>query len=269
VSLADVSPAADELWKLLVLGVVQGVSEFLPISSDGHLVLAQEALAFRGARLPVDVALHLGTLAVVLVAFRRDLAVLARDALAGRFTELRLLALGTLPAAAIGLGLRAYVAALFESGLAAALGLLATAVLLFLGERARTGAAPPGRALDWRAALWIGCAQAAAILPGVSRSGSTISLALLLGVESRAAARFSFLLSIPAVAGAVVLEVPALVREGGFGLDLLAAVAVTFVVGLGALRLLLTFLGRGAFRWCALYCALLGGGALAWFGTRG
>lgn len=254
--------ATPALGALLVLAVLQGVSEFLPISSDGHLVLAQQMMELPGPHLAIDVALHVGTLAAVLLVFRREVwAVLAR-ARAGERHELALLALGTVPAAVVGVGLEHVIEGLFSSARAAAAGLLVTAVFLWLGERARArgGAARP---LGWRDALWIGCAQALAILPGVSRSGSTIATAFLRGVAAPEAARFSFLLSIPAVGGAALMKVPGLVRDGGFGSELALAVLVTFAVGVLALRLLLAFLGRGAFRWCAMYCALLGGVTLA------
>lgn len=268
------SDDAPSLFALLVLGLVQGVSEFLPISSDGHLVLTQELLGFQGARLAVDVALHLGTLLAVLVVFRRDLAGLVRQALAGDWGEVRLLAIGTAPAAVVGLGLKHWIEALFQSGVAAALGLLVTAGFLWVGERARrrqdraASAPAPARALDWRDALWIGVFQSFAILPGVSRSGTTIATALVRGVEATAAARFSFLLSIPAVGGAVLLEVPGLVRADAFGSELVLAVGATFVVGVLALRTLLAFLGRGAFRWCAYYCVAVGLAALVWLALR-
>jgi len=251
------------LAALLVLALVQGVTEFLPVSSDGHLVLVQNWLAAGHGSLGMDVALHLGTLAAVLVVYRADLAALVRRLLAGDAREPLLILLATLPAAAVGLGLRAQIEGLFASSRVAALGLLATAVFLLLGERARRRAGPaPGRPIDWREALWIGAAQALAPLPGVSRSGTTIATGLMRGIEAPAAARFSFLLSIPAVAGAVVLEVPDLVREGGFGPELLLAVLVCFAVGVCALRFLIRFLGRGAFRWCAYYCLVLGTTAL-------
>jgi undecaprenyl-diphosphatase len=256
--------AAPELAALLVLALIQGISEFLPISSDGHLVLAQHLMGFAGPHLAVDVALHLGTLGAVLVVFRRDVAELVARLWTGDRRMLGLIALGTLPAAAAGLGFQDDVARLFQSGRAAALGLLVTAGFLWAGERARraVGTEHARGELGWRDALWIGSAQALALLPGVSRSGSTIATAFLRGVEPDAAARFSFLLSIPAVTGAVVLEVPALVRDGGFGLPLALAVLASFAVGVAALRFLLSFLGRGAFRWCALYCALAGAVAL-------
>jgi undecaprenyl-diphosphatase len=255
-----------ELLVALLLALVQGVTEFLPVSSDGHLVLTQELLEAPGPRLATDVALHLGTLGAVLLVFRRDLRGVLARALAGDWSEVRLLLLASIPAAAVGLGFREVFAVLFESARAAALGLLGTAALLAVGERARrrsAARAEPGLPVDWRGALWIGCFQALAILPGVSRSGATIAVALARGVSAQEAARFSFLLSIPAVSGAVALEVPGLVRAGGFGWPLGVAVLATFLVGVCALAFLLRFLGRGAFLWCALYCAVLGTAVLA------
>lgn len=268
---ADNTP---DLGALLVLALVQGVTEFLPVSSDGHLVLAQTLLGLTGSHLAVDVALHIGTLMAVLVVFRRDLLDVARRALAGDAREVGLLALGSLPAALCGLVFLEFIEGLFASGVAAAVGLLVTAAFLVVGERARRralaraapSAADPAadeeRPLGWRDALWIGSFQALAILPGVSRSGTTMATALVRGASPRSAARFSFLLSIPAVGGAVLLEVPRLVREGGFGPELGLAVVVTFGVGVLALSFLLRFLGRGAFGWCAGYCTALGLAAL-------
>lgn len=259
-------PAAPaELLPLLILALVQGITEFLPISSDGHLTLTQLAMGFEGPHLAIDVALHLGTLGSVLVVFRNDLWGLVRRALAGEWREPALLAFASLPAAIVGLGLRSVIEPLFALGVAAAWGLLGTAAFLWAGERSRRRADGSGRPIDWRDALWIGCAQALAILPGVSRSGTTIATALMRGTEANQAARFSFLLSVPAISGAVLLEIPELVRSGGFSLDLTLAVGASFAVGIVALRVLLTFLARGAFVWCALYCAALGTVALFLF----
>jgi len=252
-------PEGPGLAALLVLAVVQGITEFLPVSSDGHLVLVQNWLASGHGSLAMDVALHLGTLAAVLVVYRRDLVAMLVRLRSGDLGEPARIVLATLPATVVGLGLKDWIEGLFTSSRAAALGLFVTSAFLLLGERARRRAGPgPGRALDWREALWMGTAQALAPLPGVSRSGTTISTALMRGVGAAEAARFSFLMSIPAVAGAVLLEVPDLVREGGFGWELALAVLLCFAVGVAALRFLIRFLGRGAFRWCAYYCLVLG-----------
>lgn len=257
-------PPAPDLASLLWLALIQGISEFLPISSDGHLVLAQSVMGMSEPRLAIDVALHLGTLVAVLIVFRRDLGSVAARALGGEWSEVGLLLLGSIPAAVVGLGLKHVIEPLFSSGRAAALGLLVTAGFLWAGERSRLRL-PDGagrRALGWRDALWIGTFQALAILPGISRSGTTIATALVRGVEGPQAARFSFLLSIPAVAGAVLLEVPDLLAARELCANLAWAVLLTAVVGVLALRFLLAFLGRGAFRWCALYCVALGAVAL-------
>lgn len=260
-------PEGPGLAALLVLAVVQGITEFLPVSSDGHLVLVQNWLASGHGSLAMDVALHLGTLAAVLVVYRRDLLAMLVRLRAGDLAEPARIVLATLPATVVGLGLKDWIEGLFTSSRAAALGLFVTSAFLLLGERARRRAADrPGRPLDWREALWMGTAQALAPLPGVSRSGTTISTALMRGVGAAEAARFSFLMSIPAVAGAVLLEVPDLVREGGFGWELGLAVLLCFAVGVCALRFLIRFLGRGAFRWCAYYCLVLGTGSLLLLG---
>ena len=261
------SPPAGEglasLAELLVLAVLQGVTEFLPVSSDGHLVLAQSWLDVPGPRLAIDVALHVGTLLAVVLVFRRDLLGIARRFLAGERRELGLLVLGSIPAALVGIGLKPLFERLFESPRAAATGLFVTALFLMVGERARRRRTDEGRSeLDWRDALWIGSMQALAILPGVSRSGTTISTGLVRGIRSQEAARFSFLLSVPAVGGAVLLEVPGLVQSGGFSGELFVAVVATFGIGVLALRALLALLKRGAFRWFAVYCVALG--AVAW-----
>jgi undecaprenyl-diphosphatase len=251
------------LPELLLLALVQGVTEFLPVSSDGHLVLAQSWLALPGPHLAIDVALHLGTLLAVLVVFRRELLGVVRSALAGDRRELVLLLVGSIPAAIVGIAFESFFERLFQFPRAAALGLLVTAAFLLVGERARVlrGTTLAPRELDWRDALWIGSMQAVAILPGVSRSGTTISTALARGIRPAEAARFSFLLSVPAVAGAVVLQVPGLVQSGGFSAALALAVLATFAIGVLALRALLALLGRGAFLWYAVYCLVVGVGA--------
>lgn len=258
-----------ETASLLVLAVLQGLTEFLPVSSSGHLVLGSELLGLRSVDgVLVTVALHAGTLVAVLAVYGRDLLAILRRALRGQAGELWLLLVASLPAALVGIGLGEQLEPLFESPDAAAAGLLATAAILLAGERARRRAAPApeGREpapLTLGQATVVGLAQALAILPGISRSGTTISAALLCGVDPARAARFSFLLSLPAVGGATLLELGALEDlpdESLRGIGL--ALVVSALVGLAALRLLLVALRRGSFPWFAGYCALV---ASAWF----
>lgn len=247
--------------ELFFLAVVQGLTEFLPISSSGHLALLAHAFGHASSSLWIEVSLHLGTLAAVLVFYRRSVRDIARDALSGRPREALWIALGTLPAVAAGLLAKDAIEAHAHDPRLAGAGLCVTALVLVAGElgRRRQVDRPQPRTLGARGALVIGLAQALAILPGISRSGSTIAAGLLLGLQPAAAARFSFLLSIPAILGASVLTAREAGATGGPGAGALAlAVAVSAVVGWFALRFLIAFLGRGAFGWFAAYCALLG-----------
>ena len=261
---------------LTLLALIQGLTEFLPVSSSGHLVLAQEAMGLKEPAIVVDVALHLGTLLAVFVVYRSDLLGIARDVLAGKLRELGVLVVGSVPAAVVGIGWSSELRAAFETPRYAAWGLFGTAMVLLVGEAARRRhprpeVAAPGegeveeKSPGFRVALLIGIAQAFAIWPGISRSGSTIAMGLLCGLSPRRAARFSFLLSIPAILGAAILGLSGAIGEDvlGGGTSLLWAAAFAGFGGWGALRLLLAFLARGAFAWFAVYCAVLGAGYLA------
>lgn len=258
-----------ELIQVLILAVVQGLTEFLPVSSSGHLVLVGDRLGITEPGLFLPILLHLGTLAAVLIVYRKDVLELLRGLTRGQWREPLLIVLATLPAVFVGLVLKSSIESAFGEARAAASCLLATAVILFLGDRARKSRVTKGdegRAqLSVRDAFVIGVAQAVAILPGISRSGSTISVALLLGIRSDRAARFSFLMSIPAICGATVLEAKDLMEAGlegiSWGVPLLGLV-VSALVGWASLVWLLAFLAKGAFRWFALYCAVAGAGFL-------
>ena len=255
---------------IMLLAVIQGLAEFLPISSSGHLVLGRAALGLQEGGLALDVALHVGTLVAVILAYRKDVIQLFRELLKGRLTMWIWLIVATLPAAVIGLALKDKVEMAATKPLYAAGGLLVTAALLLVGEsrrpKAQTEAAGEvdsdaywGR-LRISDAIVLGFAQALAIFPGISRSGSTISVAFLRGIDSYQAARLSFLMSLPAVSGAAILELPDLFEHGVSGIDtgwILAAMAVSAVVGFAALRTLIWVLSKGAFRYFAGYCVAL------------
>ena len=272
--IAVLGEGLSELASLSILAVLQGLTEFLPVSSSGHLVFGQAVLSLDSPALSVDVALHVGTLLAVLLVYRADLAKLLRDARDGDLREPLLIVAGTVPAAVIGLLFREQIHGLFESVRAAAIGLCATAAILIVGEwsrrRAGAGSEEPRTtdarrgAIDLRTALIVGAAQALAILPGVSRSGTTIACGLLLGLTPHAAARFSFLLAIPTILGAAMLELPDVIEQGTGDIESLClATALAAVVGYVALRALLAFLSRGAFAWFAAYCLALGVTVLA------
>lgn len=198
----------------IVLGIVQGLTEFLPVSSSGHLVVTPALFGWDDPSLTFDLILHLGTLVAVVLAFRRDLAQLAagllgrgEDPVAARRT-VGLLLIGTVPAGIVGVAFGGFFEERFADPVAAAASLYVTAAILLGAEwiiRRGEGTTP----VDARRAGVIGIAQAFAIFPGVSRSGSTIAAGLVQGVSREAATRFSFLLSIPAIVGAILTQVPA------------------------------------------------------------
>ena len=225
---------------ILILAAVQGLTEFLPVSSSGHLVLLQHLFGGHEGDLFLDVVLHVGTLGSVLVVYRRDVVRLLRLDAPARGYVLALM-VGTQPAVVVGLLLKDVVEAVFQAPAFAAAGLLVTGLLLLSTRRARPAADLDGpwepRPVPWLKALLVGCAQALAICPGISRSGSTITASLWLGLARAEAARFSFLLSVPAIGGALLLTLldgDFDTRSGVPGLILGAVVA--FVVGLLAIR---------------------------------
>lgn len=251
--------------ELAILAVVQGVAEFLPISSSGHLVLAQELLDVKEASIALEVALHVGTLAAVVLVYWKDLVAIVKDVLGGRFGEVAWLVLGSIPAGLVGVFAKDWIEIAFEDVRWVAGGLFLTAALLLVGERwrRRNVASERDEAPTVGTVLLVGLFQAVAICPGVSRAGSTIAAGLLCGWSAARAARFSFLLSIVAIGGAAVLNLPDALAEEGQAARLGFGAAVAAVVGVLALRWLLRLLERGAFGRFAGYCAVVGA-VVAW-----
>ena len=231
----------------LALGVVQGLTEFLPVSSSAHLILARAFFGFDGDKfgLAFDVACHVGTLIAVLIYFRRDvarmLAALPRlfDASDPEARLIWLIVVGTIPAIVAGLLFKNQIEDHLRTPPVAAIALALGAVLFFVAER--TGSKTRAeRTLTMAEAFLIGCAQAVALVPGVSRSGATITVALLIGLRRAEAARFIFLLAIPAILGAAASEAPKLLKAGlGDTASLfLIGVVSSAIVGYAAVKLL-------------------------------
>ncbi len=267
------------IFQAILLGIVQGVTEFLPISSSGHLVLAPHLL---GWDIPLqeaflfDVLVQLGTLAAVVVYFWDDLMGILRAVLAGvrrgqPFADLQArmgwyLVLATLPAGAAGLLFRDGIKQTFEAPSTTALFLLLTAVLLVIGEKLGKRSRSL-EALTWQDALWIGAFQILALLPGVSRSGATITGGMTRGLERPASARFAFLMATPIMLAAGLLSGTELLTAPNLA-DLWLPFAAGFItaalVGYLVIRWLLSYLVRGSLYGFAIYCGVVGITLLLW-----
>lgn len=247
------------LWQGIVLGLVQGLTEFLPVSSSGHLVLVE---ALTGVRIPgvfVEVMLHVATLGSVLVVFGGRLWAVLRSALRGEREGWRavwLLALGTVPAGIIGVLFHNVIAETFHSLTFLGAGFIVTGFMLW-STRGLSGTAGVPTSL---AALGVGAAQAFAILPSVSRSGATVAAALWAGLTPGAAAEYSFLLAVPVIAGAALLEGRHMTMQvAAIGaVPLAVSFVVAFIAGIWSIRFLVALLRRGRFYAFAPYCWVIG-----------
>jgi len=260
------------IFQAIILGIIQGITEFLPVSSSAHLVITPYLLGWKldeAVIFPFDVLVQLGTLAAVIYFFRRDLWEIIRAVWNGLRTSKPfgtpaarlgwLLVLATIPAGVIGLLIKDLVEAAFKDAPVTALFLLATALLLLIAEKV----GKRSRSLDsltWKDALWIGFAQALALFPGISRSGATISGGMTRNLDRPAAARFSFLMSIPvmlAAGGFSLLDLLDIPDLSSFLPSMAAGFITAAVVGYFAIRWLLAFLNRRPLYIFAAYCAAL------------
>lgn len=257
------------LWQTILLGILQGATEFLPVSSSGHLVIVPHVLGWPDPGLTLDAVLHLGTLVAIIIYFWADLWRLARAA--WRSLRRRMLddpdarlawgiVVGTIPAAVIGFLLEDFFEQLFGMPRAAAGFLLGTAFLLIVSEYFGKRFLPL-TAISWWHALLIGLAQTLAIAPGLSRSGSTIAAGLILGYRREDATRFSFLLSVPIVLGSGMYQLLKVVR-GGFGdvqpLVMGAGFFAAAITGYIAIASLLLLVRKHSLWPFAVYCTTLG-----------
>jgi undecaprenyl-diphosphatase len=245
----------------ILLGILQGLTEFFPISSDGHLALAQMLLEVEGTGLTLAVLLHTGTLLATLIYFRERIASVFVDVWQslkqGRLPaqgtagwDAVFVTVATIPTGLIGLALRDTVASWIEQPLCTGFGFIITALILTSTLWARPG--PVSSPSLWVAVL-LGIAQGIAVTPGISRSGSTIAALLWLGVRSERAFELSMLMSIPAVAAAMLLELWAGDPLQGSALPLITGAIAAFGVGVVALRALRQVLARGHLAWFALW----------------
>lgn len=236
----------------IFLGIVQGLTEFLPVSSSGHLVLLQRVFEVGETPIFFDTVVHLGTLLAVLLFFGRDLVKVVRGA-----GVLRNIVVGTMPVVLVGLVVQQFlVEKIFGNLFLVGLGFLVTAGLLFWSKKLAVGQGKIKNFTDLQA-LVIGCFQAVAVLPGISRSGATIVGGLSQKLDRESAFKFSFYLSIPAVIGANLLQIKDL-ADVDFLPQGLLGMAVAFVVGYFSLGLLRRALLTEKFHYFSAYCSLLG-----------
>lgn len=246
----------------VILGIVQGLTEFIPVSSSGHLVVVQEWLATGEGGLLFDVALHTGTLLALVVFFYQDIVRLAKGFLSGGRDRrlVWLLAAATVPAVIVGLVLQDLAATTFRSPTLVGINLIIVAVLMLLAEKVGRRKTRLEK-IGFGQAMVVGCAQALALVPGVSRSGSTITAGLFTGLDRVAATRFAFLLAIPITFGAILKVLffsgDTLVFDHSAAV-LLAGIGTSFISGILAIRFLLRFLQRHSINIFAYYRIALG-----------
>ncbi|MCP4685533.1 MAG: undecaprenyl-diphosphate phosphatase [bacterium] len=250
----------------ILLGIIQGLTEFLPISSSGHLVLVQELLGVKQTGVSFELLVHLGTLLAVLVYFRDGIVDLLRavwtPSMKVERKMIALLAVGTVPAGFAGVLFKDFFEEAFSSPVVTSCMLLATGLILLSTRFVSKG----NRKVSWLTAIVIGVAQSLAIMPGISRSGSTIAAGMLAGVQPSRAAEFSFLLAVPAIAGAVVFKARDLLAISTVDIGPFAAGSLfAFAFGLIAVYAVLKTIRRGKFEYFAYYCFAAGGVGLYLF----
>lgn len=252
----------------IILGIVQGIAEFLPISSSGHLVIADALLRdFNGTETPkesvtMEIALHFGTLLSILLVYRHDLKKLLFDR-----QLMMMIVIATVPVGLVGILLKDYIDDAFSKPILAGCALMVTAAFLLAGRKLQ-GAGKPLNQMTILNATVIGLFQAIAIIPGISRSGSTIAAGMANGLNREESARFSFLIAIPAIAGATLVQAKDLVTgdesyTGNAGPVLLGTL-ISFLVGVIALRWLLRIVVADRLHIFAVYCVIAGCLTVAW-----
>jgi len=266
------------LMEALILGAVQGLTEFLPVSSSAHLVIFQNIFGLKEPIIFFDISLHLGTLLAVVLFLKDDLKAIILEAIklfipgngttwkqrwnTSPYAWFAFLALfATIPTAVIGILFKKQFEALFSSVPAVGAMLIITAIILYLTKKIKNSRKEMST-MTLLDAIIIGSAQGLAIAPGISRSGTTISFGIYRGIKQDVAARFSFLLSIPAILGAAVMKFDSALSLNAELLPYAAGAVTAGIIGYLTLKLLISMISKGHLFYFAPYCAVVGGLAL-------
>ena len=248
-------------FEALILGLVQGLTEFLPVSSSGHLAIGKALFGIESGDLRFEIIVHAATVLATIVVFRKEiwqlLQGLFKFKLNAETRYILLILISMIPVFVVGMFFKDYVEAIFGEGLVVVgCALLVTALLLFLSETLGRRKAEEGGPVTWKSALWMGLAQAVAVIPGRSRSGSTIATGLLCGVKKSEVAQFSFLMVLIPILGEAFLDVAggdAAVSTVG-ALPLVIGFLAAFVSGLFACKVMIALVKKAQLKWFALYC---------------
>lgn len=268
------------IFQLVVLSAIQGITEFLPISSSGHLVLVPALTGWADQGLIIDVAVHVGTLFAVMLYFWRDLWFMTRSCVSAIFSRerrmddnIRLalkLILATIPVVIAGFALNEFLKDGIRAVQVVGWATLVFGILLYVADRANMTVRKIEH-ISWRGAVFIGCMQILALIPGTSRSGITMTAARFLGIDRADASRFSMLLSIPVILGAGALKGKELIESGDAQLtnDVYIVVALSAAFALLAIALFMAWIKRASFAPFVIYRIILGAGLLylAYFAT--
>ncbi|MGV8141096.1 MAG: undecaprenyl-diphosphate phosphatase [Candidatus Woesearchaeota archaeon] len=244
-----------DVFQAIILGIVQGISEWLPISSKSHLIITERLFGL--VQPPIfDLVLHIGSLVVVCVVFWKEI----RELILGLFARKRdswlmasYIVIATIPIVVFGFLLQDLVKSSRDNLFVLGFGFLFTAAIIFLSQYPKV---KEGKLGVWNS-LVVGLGQAIALFPGVSRSGTTISTGMLLGIKKEVVAKFSFLIFIPAILGATILEFENIGQIGSLG-PLIIGTIVAMIVGYLSLKLLLSIIKNDKFKWFSVYCLVLG-----------
>ena len=249
-----------QIVDVIILGVLQGLTEFLPVSSSGHLVLGQYLLNVKSPGNTLEILFHIGTLGSVIFVFSLDIMnILITIKKKSTQKLLIYIFVATIPAIIIGLSLSNKIETLFESVNSVGFALLFTGLVLILSSIFKN----KNSENSLFASMVIGFGQALAIIPGISRSGMTIALALFFGFSPKESAKFSFLLSIPVIAGAGILGIQDIQSNEIFSADIIiAALLTSFLIGIIALKVLIKLLELGKFYIFGVYCICLGSASI-------